>query len=286
MATPKKTKPADDTSTPDINLEDSAPPSAAVIAPRWGMGHLPDPPDPRDRNLGQLLGATAALPTESDLSRLVQQVYDQGNTSSCVAQATIGAVEARMVFEGRPARLSRRAAYDLARALDRASPTDPLVDGGSYPRQLFRALRDVGVPTEDKVPFSVSAINDELKWDDLQDASRHRIAAWYRVDVVGDSRLAQVVQALALNRPVVFGTAVGSDFMDAGSSTVLEPEPDATVLGGHMLGIYGHRTSASGELEFLIRNSYGTSWARGGFAWARASFVRDVRATDFYVVTL
>lgn len=259
----------------------------AVVALKR-FGHLPDPPDPRDRPLGALLGAVnvGALPSEVDLRRFVLEVYDQGESNSCVANALVAAIELRYRLRGAmPPRLSRRGAYVIARALARASTSDQLTDDGSYPRMMFKGARNVGFPLESFAPFDVSKINEELDWQALQDASAHRISGWYRCDVFGADRVAQVRQALAKGYPVVFGAAVGDAFMQATGRDVVMPEDPERVRGGHMLTAVGYRALASGRVEFLILNSYGTSYADRGFVVVDESFLTDPRTSDIYVVT-
>lgn len=275
MPAPKKDKPVAETPAPTT-------PSLKRF------GHLPDPPDPRDLSLGMLFGAVndRALPAEIVLRPYVLEVYDQDQTNSCVANATIAAIELRYRLRGAmPPRLARRGAYVLARALARGDTATPLTDDGCYPRMMFKAGKNVGFPLESFAPFSVDKIDEELDWKTLQDASAHRITGWYRSDVYGAARIGQIRQALANNYPVVFGAAVGPSFMDAGPHTVVMPEEPEKVRGGHMVTIVGYRTSNSGRVEFLILNSYGTGYADGGFVWVDESFVTDPRSSDFYVIT-
>ena len=50
--------------------------------------------------------------------------------------------------------------------------------------------------------------------------------------------------------------------------------PDWLVTdGGHAVAIAGYRTGAGGSLEFLVHNSWGTSWGDRGYAWVSANMV-------------
>ncbi len=268
---------------PSIDLTKSDAPTTA--SRKRGFGHLPDPLSAADFNAGMLLGgAPVNLPSEVDLRAHVDEIFDQGVTNSCVAQAAVGALETRLAMQGRRAKLSTAEPYKVARALARASISDKLTDDGCYPRLLMSGMKKVGVCLASDLPFDIAKIDDELPWDVLQRASAHKIAAWYRVAVGGDARLQQVAHALAKGYPVIFGAIVGQAFMDAGRNTLLKPER-VEPKGGHMVGAYGYRGEGRAR-QFLIRNSYGTTWADGGFAWADAEFLSEETSTDFYVITV
>ncbi len=269
--------------------EDQVPDLVPPPTLRWGMGHIPDVPDTRDVefNTERMFGAGPHYPLAASISHLVESIADQGQTNSCVAQATVSAVEARLVKVGRRARLSRSVPYKVARALARSSVATPLVDDGCYPRSLFRGAKDVGFVPEAIAPFDPDTINSELDWDQIKSASAGKISSWHRIDVTGAARLEQIAIAISKSYPIVFGTAVGDRFQDwAGTATaneLLRAEPNKSTRGGHMLGIYAYRQGRNG-MEFLILNSYGPTWGAGGWAWVDADFVLDPRASDFYLI--
>jgi hypothetical protein len=127
------------------------------------LGYKADEEDPRDFHAGMLLGARRkALPLEMSLEEHIPGIFDQGATSSCVGHGIFGAVETRLAKMGmkRTAgqRASRMGIYTLARALGRASASETLQDEGSFPRRAMKAVKDLGVPTEQSWPFDPTLI--------------------------------------------------------------------------------------------------------------------------------
>ena len=55
-----------------------------------------------------------------------------------------------------------------------------------------------------------------------------------------------------------------------------------TVRGGHAICIVGYRTDG----RFIVRNSWGTSWGDGGFAYLKPSYIQAAFFDESYTVTL
>jgi len=83
---------------------------------------------------------------------------------------------------------------------------------------------------------------------------------------------------------VVWGTQVDAGFMRAGPTTpALRPDP-STIQGGHATILTGVQTVA-GRMQFLLRNSWGTSWGKNGHIWLDQDYVTWPYATDFWSMT-
>lgn len=273
--------------------EDQAPDSASASpepapAPRkHGTGWARDAADARDRTSAALLGAPANLPPEAlGLKELVTRVNDQKTSSSCVGQAIAKAIHVRLrkikpPGAPEPAEPSSLSIYTPARR--RATgPAGPLVDQGCAPRDAMMSIRDVGVAREETWPFDLAAVDVDVPWDELQDASKFLVFEWYRVMADGAHRSDAVAQAVAKGFPVVFGLDLWQGFEDYAGGTLLEVGPDS--VGGHMLCIVGYRTRADGKREFLIINSWSDQWGEGGFVWLHEDVIASPRADDFYVI--
>jgi hypothetical protein len=89
---------------------------------------------------------------------------------------------------------------------------------------------------------------------------------YYRIDGVGDVRIAHWAAALSSGKPVVFGVPVDKGFFDWQGGEPLEPPNPLEVVGGHAMcalaydekGVYGP-------------NSYGVEWGNDGWfhlSWA------------------
>ncbi len=126
------------------------------------------------------------------------------------------------------------------------------------------------------------------------------LAEQRRADAAGAFRVAAVhpMQTYPgdpeqLVRIISSGVAVYADFdvsMRAWTARSLGPgavildwEPDGS--GGHAVALTGYRTREGGAREFLVHNSWGSSWGDGGYGWVSERMVRE-RLRDAFVVTL
>ncbi|MBX3184631.1 MAG: hypothetical protein KF915_18525 [Polyangiaceae bacterium] len=126
----------------------------------------------------------------------------------------------------------------------------------------------------------------------IEEQRRADAAAAFRITAVHSARTAPG-DPEELVRIISGGTAVYADFdvnMRAWSAWSLGPggaiadwTPDGT--GGHVVTLTGYRTIAGGAREFLVHNSWGSSWGDGGYGWVSERMVRE-RLRDAFVVTL
>lgn len=256
---------------------------------RRGLGWRKNLPDPRDYSARARFGAPLRLPGEvTDIEPFVRGILDQGATSSCVPHAFSEAVDTRLRKLGYdPPKPSVLALYAPTRGVELASPDDPLVDQGSFPRDCASALSTYGLAADADWPWDESKVNDRPPWDVAQKASAFRVSAYYRIDTFGMSRAQDVANALAHGYPVVFGTQVGRAFEQySGQGAVQLPGSQAESLGGHMLCLVGYATD-NGEIVFRGQNSWGDGWGDRGFFWLRASSIAlpdESVAGDFTVL--
>lgn len=251
----------------------------------FGTGWLADAPDERDFRASARFGAPANLPREAlALADHVRRVRDQGPTSACVGFAITSGVDVRLRKLGiewpEPSPVgvytpARRAVTPKGQKLD---------DGGSFPRVAMKLIRDVGIPSEQRVPFNPATINDDLKWGAFQDASKLLVFQWFRVYEAGASRSDAVANALAAGYPVVLGAVLDPAFFQNQGETVMTWGPERR--GGHMLCVVGYRTRADGSREFLVLNSWGKGWGAGGFFWLHADALASDRVSDIYALVV
>lgn len=104
-------------------------------------------------------------------------------------------------------------------------------------------------------------------------AAQFRMNAYERLFNVRDDELKKVdklKRALAGGSPVVIGMVVPGSFYF--TSAVWKPswkdDPQDKQLRGHALCVIGYDDTRYGG-SFRIVNSFGTSWADGGFCWVR-----------------
>lgn len=250
--------------------------------PRRGSGWKKDKHDPKDWSSRALFGAPVHLPSEASIREHVTTVNDQGPSSSCVGQAITRAIHARLRKLGLPApELSVLGVYGPARRRALA-PGEQLRDDGCYPRDAMTSIATIGVPRDETWPFDLEKVDATIPLDVFQDAARFIVFRWWRVFGDGPSRSDGIAQALAKGFPLVFGMTLWSAFFDHKAGTIEVAGRDDA--GGHMMAIVAYRTRHDGKREFLILNSWGTTWGEGGFCWIHEDVICGPRCSDFYAI--
>lgn len=245
-------------------------------------GWLPDPPSPKDRPFNSVRerfkpsigGAELKLPAGTPISR-------QGKLLSCTANATADALEMLMARSGPVVQLSRLFIYYNARNYHNSTNDD----GGTYLRMTFEAVKRLGVCPESMWEYVVENVNVRPPLRAYQAANDNKVTAFYRISSSGDERLDDIESALRAGHPVAFGTHVTKAFEDYEGSNDRAFTQPSTVGGRHAMLFCGLRRRA-GKRELWVRNSWGTAWGIGGFAWLDESYVTWARTSDIWVPTM
>jgi C1A family cysteine protease len=217
------------------------------------LGYIPDTVDARDHRIAKL-GLSAAVPSSASLRKYVVEVLDQGDTSKCVAHAFAQALRIADKIAGVPSPQlsSRDFLYFNALAYDGGG----FVDQGTQLRSCARGLTKFGRPPEVVCPFKHDPLVARPSWDAYRQGYDHKGPSAY-LRVTG---LDEIKQAIAANKPVVGGASVGNSIFDASASGIYDPSPTEPSIGGHALTVCGYDAQS-----FLLCNSWGTSFADGGF---------------------
>lgn len=198
---------------------------------------------------------------------LLPPVRDQGLRGTCLAFAVTGAHEvARAVGGPVVENLSDEALYWGCK----------IVDGNWASGTRFSsaavALRSTGQPLEAVWPY------DPHRAEGVRfDPPKQPTADWH---ISGLESLALVRSELRAEidrgRPVLLGlTVFDSFFVPTAAGRIEPPVPGSPPRGGHAVIAVGYDPGA-----FLIRNSWGSTWAIGGYAWLANEYVeRHVRGT-------
>ncbi len=219
------------------------------------------------------------------LTDSVPHIFDQGATSSCVAQAICGAVSTREMWLTQRmnltrertdlfsaalyAPLSRRALYSLARA----SHGDQKNDGGTYIRGALQVMRRHGCPLERDFAWSELRINQTVPAPLLHAGYAFAELEYESIVAVGDDKLEQVRAALREGFPVVFGGSVTRSYSRLRKHTTpYEPIAGEPVLGGHAQYI----VDVDNDGHCTIANSWGRDFGNDGFAYVHREWVKRV----------
>jgi hypothetical protein len=196
----------------------------------------------------------ANLPESYDarVDGLVTAIKNQGSCGSCWSFARAKALEAARI----------KAGYDT-KVIDLAEQ-DALVNdrtaygcGGGFMDGDYETQK--GVTTEALCPY---------RGNDRVSCSGAKYAKATRWAMVGTGAPSDDDLRAAIYQYGVLAVTVA-----AGGSFSPNSDGRITTCGGrglnHMVTLVAYRPASNGGYEFLIANSWGTSWGQGGFAWSK-----------------
>lgn len=247
------------------------------------LGYLPDPPDARDLDFGLLSLASSDLPETFSLRSHVREIYDQGSTSSCVANAFAQAVRvaesSRGVVDIDPP--SRLFIYYNSRRQHSSLPV--VLDSGTYLRTAAAGLQKLGAPPESLWPFgeSVLKVNRRPSFVSYMRAHGRRGGQYYRIFETGDQRILALKAAIYAGNPPVFGTLVGESFLDSNGPDIVDIPTHEKIVGGHAMAAIGWTDTPSGLL-FEAANSWTRDYRDDGFVWFTEAYMGWGMTTDVW----
>lgn len=229
--------------------------------------------------------ASTRPPRAVDLRARWWAIGDQGATGSCVGWATAdGVVRYVMTTAGRlgqSERLSVRQIWMSAKETDEFTnrPESFIEEAGTSLKAAVEVCRKYGVVTEKVLPFSggnVMYLGSGATFYAL--AAHRRIASYFNLR----RDLREWKRALAAGSPILAGLRVDAAFDSAAATGGLLDSTGPKPGGGHAVAIVGYRE----DDRFIIRNSWGTSWGDGGFAYASPDYIQAQFFDEAYVVTV
>lgn len=242
-------------------------------------GFIPEPDNPKHlilegSSFGQKLLQSPLQ--NSDLRVYSGNRHQQLNTSSCVGNAVIKALEINeKIKKGTYTDLSRLAVYFLAREL--MGPQHVQKDAGCYISAAMDALRRFGVCEENMWPFDPLKVNLPPFWSAMRKAYKHKITDFYKIEARKSDRVDQVIKALAGNKPVVFGTNIGNKWSSYNGKDALGIPKETT--GAHATVLLGWNGNF-----FIGENSWGRNWGNNGFYTMTPEYVAWDSSRDFWVM--
>lgn len=252
----------------------------------------PDPIDTRDYIF---VASTNNLPTSVDLRESAGEIENQLSTGSCVANATVSALEIILEKGNKFFDLSRLFLYYNLR-----EPYDNLKgkDIGSYLRDGFKFTNKFGICSEDTWPFITSKVNTKPSDKAYEEAQNHKVTKYERIpgfSIFGNADMGAIMlmkAALAKGFPVTISMKLGRTFYDLRDQKDLTKHNyiglNGDSIGGHAMCVVGYDDKLDG---FIVENSWGKEWGDDGYCLIKYSVImkdcHDVWVcTEFDGITL
>jgi C1A family cysteine protease len=200
------------------------------------------------------------LPRQVDLRDNLGAVEDQGNASSCVANAAVGALEHQQRKAGKPVvELSRMFVYFNARRMS----GDQNDDCGSSTAAGMAAFLAFGAPPETVWPYDLNLLTKEPSREVYEQAAANTPIEYARAD-----GMQNIKGALASGFPVVMGVSIPQWCYQEAGKTGTMPHPPLAEIDkakremGHAMLLVGYDLDAG---HFTVRNSWGQDWGHNGY---------------------
>ena len=239
----------------------------------------------QDAAMAGAFTAVRSPPASKDLRQEWWKVGDQGMTGSCVGWAsTDGVMRYHLVTAGKLAkteRVSPRFVWMASKETDQFTqrPESFIEEAGTTLKAAMDICRKYGTVLEDVLPFNLKTLLFTGNTNEFYAAAAQRRAASY---FNMGKNLNQWRTWLSSNGPILAGLNVDDTWNNAsrtqGNLDVFQP---TTVRGGHAICIVGYTAD-----RFIVRNSWGTSWGDGGFAYATDAYIVAAFFNESYGITL
>lgn len=223
----------------------------------------PDPIDTRDYLFSS---PVSQLPAKKSLAHFNRDIENQLNTGSCVANATVSALEILLEKANNWTNLSRLFIYYNIR-----EPYENLKnkDQGAYLRDGFKSVSRQGVCISDKWPFIPDNVNIKPPPEAYAEASLRLVNRYERIPGFNhltpstDVEISLLKAAIAKGYPVTIGMKLGKSFTQLRGelSTHKYVGVNNDSIGGHAMCVIGYDDSLNG---FIVENSWDTSWGDNG----------------------
>jgi C1A family cysteine protease len=235
------------------------------------LGYKPDLPDFRDYRLRDAIPINPASWKKETHNVLKDSVIrNQGNSNSCTGFAWAGLLQ--LVHKSLDS--SELFIYWCERVLEK----DTKNDSGAEIRDGAKTIVKWGAAPRQLWPFSIDRIKTQPPKTVYNEASRHLINKYYRLESPDE-----IMQNLSNGYGMVAGVAVYESFdSQEAANTGVIPMPKKTeqLFGGHAIVILDYAPpqvyGLTGDKPvFLFRNSWGARWGRHGYGILPYDFVMN-----------
>lgn len=240
--------------------------------PAGGTGALPCREDRADYGFARIgLASAGDAGLDSDLTRHVKTVRDQGGSSTCGGQAFAGAIDvvtSQSVHRKRYAEpASALFIYNLA-IRQALPPGEMLLDGGIDARSCARVLQKQGTCDERLWPFAANKVLTAPGWDAVFTGAARAGCKYAFIRSQGEQRIGELALVQSAGIPVVVGLDLIRPFAFYDGGTI--EQPDGVIWARHFVLLVG-RDAAGKRFRFL--NSWDDDWGEDGFGWLSDEYV-------------
>jgi hypothetical protein len=220
-----------------------------------------------------MVAAAPSIPASKDLRSSWWAVANQGSTGSCVGWATADSVlRWHFVKAGRIAReelLSPRFVWMASKETDPfiTRPTTFIETEGTSLKSALDIARKFGVVRDSVLSFRSGRLYAGQANTFYAVAAQLKVLAYFNL---GTNQTNWRIW-LATKGPILTRLNVDDGWYAAtdNAGNLDEYLPD-TSRGGHAVAIVGYRPG-----RFIVRNSWGTGWGDGGFAYASLGYAQE-----------
>lgn len=148
---------------------------------------------------------------------------------------------------------------------------------GAYVSTALNLLKNKGVCTWAQMNYS-STNGCSL----MPTTKQNTAAALYKINGWGtvSRTVSNFKNLLYTNKPIIVAGPVDSNFDFLGYNQVLTQYNSATYRGGHCYAVVGYDDNRQ---AFKVMNSWGTSWATGGYGWISYNMI-TTSFTEAYII--
>lgn len=221
----------------------------------------------------------STLPLSVDLRPKCSPVADQGSMNSCVAFALIGAMEYLENLRSETfVSLSPQFVYYNERLLEETTE----LDSGTYMPDGIEIIRTYGACELSLWPYNEENLHTKPDDKAYADAATRRVITTRSIEQTQNSLMC----VLAEGYPIAFGILAYESLESLTVAvTGFVPIPNIsteTLLGGHAMLLVGYDLA---KQQFLVRNSWGSTWGVGGYCWMPFAYVLNPNlANSFYTI--
>jgi len=228
-------------------------------------GYIYEEPQAGTKTYNETRYKKSDLPRKVDLRKHMTRVENQGQTSSCTANAVAGAYEyLAKKHTGQDYDVSRMFIYYNARLIGAGGDESKIKAGGSGIGKAIESLQKFGACSETIYPFTKEAVSK------APDEEAYLEAADFLIEdtALVPTDLYAWKHSLAEGYPIIFGLNLFDSF-DKQRQKGLVPQPSDSETSREKHGCHAMLAVGYSEVDkvFIVRNSWGEDWGDAGYCY-------------------